>query len=336
MLMLVLFICTYANAQTAYEKATLVDNTYINTNIGASTPLDMNSVFPLNTAFGIKVGKNFSPIFGVNVEGTTWFNDNHFSTSNTFFKGTYVGVNGTVNLTNLFIDYNPNKKFELLTETGLGWIHYFNNAKYNENGVMTSESEDNYLGAKTGLVFAWNISNAWQFNVNPTVYWNLTKHDKVQFNKTDTQLALFVGFTYKFKTSNGTHNFKVYNIGELNNEINSLRAELAKKPAEVIKEVVKEKTIYTTSQYVVFFAQNSSELDDASETVLNSIDSNMIVDIKASSSPEGTKEYNLKLSQKRADVVKAYLQSRGVTINSADGIGVVSNTSNRVAVITIK
>lgn len=325
MLILVLFVCTYINAQTAYEKANFIDNTYIDTSMGVSTPLDMNSKFPLNTAFSAKVGKNFSPIFGMNIEGTTWFNDNHFANSKTFFKGIYVGVNGTVNLTNLFIDYNPNKKFELLTETGLGLIHNFN-----------SKDTLNYLGAKTGLIFAWNISNAWQFNINPTIYWNLTKNNKVQFNKTEAQLALFVGFTYKFKTSNGTHNFKVYNIGELNNEINSLRAELAKKPAEVIKEVVKEKTIYTTSQYVVFFAQNSSELDDASETVLNSIDSNMIVDIKASSSPEGTKEYNLKLSQKRADVVKAYLQSRGVTINSADGIGVVSNTSNRVAVITIK
>ena len=33
--------------------------------------------------------------------------------------------------------------------------------------------------------------------------------DAVQFGKQAAQLGLFVGLNYKFKTSNGTHNFKV-------------------------------------------------------------------------------------------------------------------------------
>ena len=56
----------------------------------------------------------------------------------------------------------------------------------------------------------------------------------------------------------------------------------------------------------------------------------------ATASPEGTAEYNKALSQRRADVVKAYLEARGVTVEKAEGLGVQGDASGRVSVVTVK
>lgn len=82
-------------------------------------------------------------------------------------------------------------------------------------------------------------------------------------------------------TSNGTHNFKVWNVGEMNNEINSLREQLNAKPKEVVKEVVREvikEVPTTTTQTVkvenlvfVTFAQAKYNLTNAAKNALNEI-----------------------------------------------------------------
>ena len=235
-----------ANAQIAYQKADFLDNVYVGLNGGVSSPLDFNSVTPFNAQAGVKVGKNWSPVFGTNIEGTAVFGDNHFADSHTFVKATYVGLNGTLNLTNLFLNYNPDKVFETSLEAGLGWIH-----NYHTPTPTNIDGHANYLGAKTGVILAWNIGNnkAWQLYAEPSVYWNLSKTDKIQFNKHNAQLAVSVGVVYKFKTSNKTHNFKVYNIydytsalKEARNRIDALEAqnaELSKRPTETYN-VVKE------------------------------------------------------------------------------------------------
>ena len=43
--------------------------------------------------------------------------------------------------------------------------------------------------------------------------------DHVVFNKDNAQLSLSAGIVYKFMTSNGTHNFKVWNVGAVNGEL---------------------------------------------------------------------------------------------------------------------
>ena len=66
--------------------------------------------------------------------------------------------------------------------------------------------------------------------------------DAVQFGKQAAQLGLFVGLNYKFKTSNGTHNFTIVTprdqaeIDALNAQINELRN---RKPEVITKEVVR-------------------------------------------------------------------------------------------------
>ena len=329
-----------ANAQIAYQKADFLDNVYVGLNGGVSSPLDFNSVTPFNAQAGVKVGKNWSPVFGTNIEGTAVFGDNHFADSHTFVKATYVGLNGTLNLTNLFLNYNPDKVFETSLEAGIGWIH-----NYHTPTPTNIDGHANYLGAKTGVILAWNIGNnkAWQLYAEPSVYWNLSKTDKIQFNKHNAQLAVSVGVVYKFKTSNKTHNFKVYNIYDYTSALEEARdriaaleaqnAELSKRPTEtynVVKETNKETVVYSQDVLTVSFLQNSAELTQDAKNILNKVGTSLPVKVIGSTSPEGTTRRNSELSVQRANAVADYLKSRGVNVISAEG-----NEHGRIAVITV-
>lgn len=329
-----------ANAQIAYQKADFLDNVYVGLNGGVSSPLDFNSVTPFNAQAGVKVGKNWSPVFGTNIEGTAVFGDNHFADSHTFVKATYVGLNGTLNLTNLFLNYNPDKVFETSLEAGLGWIH-----NYHTPTSTNIDGHANYLGAKTGVILAWNIGNnkAWQLYAEPSVYWNLSKTDKIQFNKHNAQLAVSVGVVYKFKTSNKTHNFKVYNIYDYTSALEEARdriaaleaqnAELSKRPIEtynVVKETNKETVVYSQDVLTVSFLQNSAELTQDAKNILDKVSASLPVKVIGSTSPEGTTRRNSELSVQRANAVAKYLKSRGVKVVSAEG-----NEHGRIAVVTV-
>ena len=325
-----------ANAQIAYQKADFLDNVYVGLNGGVSSPLDFNSVTPFNAQAGVKVGKNWSPVFGTNIEGTAVFGDNHFADSHTFVKATYVGLNGTLNLTNLFLNYNPDKVFETSLEAGLGWIH-----NYHTSTPTNIDGHANYLGAKTGVILAWNIGNnkAWQLYAEPSVYWNLSKTDKIQFNKHNAQLAVSVGVVYKFKTSNKTHNFKVYNIYDYTSALEEARdriaaleaqnAELSKRPTETYN-VVKETVVYSQDIITVSFLQNSAELTQDAKNILDKVSASLPVKVIGSTSPEGTTRRNSELSVQRANAVAEYLKSRGVEVVSAEG-----NEHGRIAVVTV-
>ena len=329
-----------ANAQIAYQKADFLDNVYVGLNGGVSSPLDFNSVTPFNAQAGVKVGKNWSPVFGTNIEGTVVFGDNHFAGSHTFVKATYVGLNGRLNLTNLFLNYNPDKVFETSLEAGLGWIH-----NYHTPTPTNIDGHANYLGAKTGVILAWNIGNnkAWQLYAEPSVYWNLSKTDKIQFNKHNAQLAVSVGVVYKFKTSNKTHNFKVYNIYDYTSALEEARdriaaleaqnAELSKRPTEtynVVKETNKETVVYSQDIITVSFLQNSAELTQDAKNILDKVGASLPVKVIGSTSPEGTTRRNSELSVQRANAVAEYLKSRGVEVVSAEG-----NEHGRIAVVTV-
>ena len=93
-----------ANAQIATENPKILDNTYISVEGGVATPLDMNSMFPLNTVVGLKLGKEITPIFGAEIVGQFFMNDNvkELAWSSAMVKGHYLGGNATLNLNNIF------------------------------------------------------------------------------------------------------------------------------------------------------------------------------------------------------------------------------------------
>lgn len=312
------------NAQIATQNSNALDNIYVGVTGGVSTPLDFNSVFPLNVNAGLVIGKEFNPYVGMNIEGLAMFNNNHFDNAETFVKAVNVGLNGTLNLSNTFAGYKGTPRaVEFGLVAGFGWLH-------------TWEVHANYLTAKTGVDVKFNLgkNKAHTIMLTPAVYWNLNKIGDVKFNKNHTQLALNVTYVYHFKTSNGTHHFKTYDVGAMTADINDLRARLdeceKREPKIVEKVIIKEVPQKDTtnavatahSEWGVKFAFNSAELTDDAKATLDKVPSGAEVSLEGFASPEGNAKYNQKLSQKRADAVAKYLTDKGVKIKSAVGKGV--------------
>jgi hypothetical protein len=337
------FVAVVGKAQTTVQTAKTFDNVYLGIEGGVSTPLTFDDLFPVNPMATLRLGKRFTPVWGAEVEGTSWFGsrsgyaDRFDGTTHNAFRGLYVGVNGTTNLTNLFKGYNGTPRgFELSTVVGTGWIHTFtpNNAdKYH-----------NYLGAKTGLDFNFNFgrNKAHTIAFRPAVLWNLSQPGNsggnLAFNKKGAELYLGLGYVYHFRTSNGTRHFKLYDVGGLNDEIGRLNAELAKKPKEVVREVVREVRVpeFLDNEIVVFFAKGSAELTDEAKAALNKVHG--VVSIYGFASPDGPKSVNDALSNRRAQVVADYLVNlpNHIRINACEGKGVQGETSGRVTIVTVK
>lgn len=327
------------NAQTAYQSAKVFDNVSIGVTGGISSPLNFNSVTPFNTNFGIRLQKDFTPVVGVQAEGLAFVNGNHFANDvNTWVKATNVGVNGVLNLSNLIGGYKGSPRvFEVSTVTGIGWLYKW-------------DTSSNYLSSKTGVDLAFNLGNEKQHSIvlTPAVYWNLSSGNGVEFNRNHAQLAVNVAYVYHFKTSNGTHHFKTYDIGAKNDEINKLKEELVsegKKNQSLIEKNTKlnsqlaalnSKGDTLNMKWVVEFEQGKSELSSkAKEELKNVIDAKKIVCVVAKASPEGSKDTNKKLSDERAAVVTKYLTDNGVTVKKSEGVGAESKYSNRVVLITL-
>lgn len=357
-------IAASASAQTVTESKTF-DNMYFGINTGVSTATKGHHwLQDFRPNLGVRLGRNFTPVFGLAAESNIYFKEVGRKQGGLHKTGTAVnGINtsllGTVNLTNWVGGYKGEPRcFEVSAVYGLGWGHVFSNAAdYNDNMNMFT--------SKAGLDFAFNLgkAKAWQLYVEPSMNWALNGTDKlklnankettnwydgVAYNLNKSAFQLNVGLVYKFKNSNGTHNFTIAQLRDqaeidaLNAQINDLRNELAKKPKEVVKEIVKEtpapapQEVKVENLVFVTFAQGKSLLTKEAKAALDGIAEGKHVQIVGTASPEGSKEINDKLSQARADVVGDYLKSRGIIVDEATGKGVQGTTSNRLAVVYVK
>jgi outer membrane protein OmpA-like peptidoglycan-associated protein len=320
-------------------QSNIFDNVYVGLNVGAGYKTVDGGAFwkNLNTTAGVRVGKWITPIWGVAVDGEAYFDNNPHPSTGTFIKASNISMLSTMNLTNLINGYDGEPKmFEIIPIAGLGWGHVY--------GDRIPSVKSNYLTTKFGIDFAFDLGKkkAWQVYVEPAIVYALNSSDKVQFNVNHSALRLSAGVIYKFKTSNKGHNFKLYDITAYENTIAQLKDELARKP-QVVEKIIQVPMPVTAAvekdnqenTWIVRFAFDSSELTNDAKTILDGIGQNAIVDIVAEATNEGSKNYNKKLSQKRADVVKNYLENRGLRVNSAVGVG-ASKTGSRIAVVKIK
>lgn len=342
-----------ASAQTV-EESKIFDNIYVGVNGGVATKMTQNNwLGNLNANAGLRLGRWFTPVFGLAVESNAYFNDragHQHAGAHTTVKFINTSLLGTVNLSNLFGGYKGQPRpFEVTAVYGLGWAHGFSHTDAGTTGHRFDA-----LTSKAGIDFAYNFGSdkQWQIYVEPSVIWDLDDNQGFQhaaaYNLNASAFQLNAGIVYKFKNSNGTHNFKIAQLRDqaeidaLNDQINSLKAELAKKPKEVVKEVVKEvaapapKEVKVENLVFVTFAQGKSALTKDAKAALDGVKEGSHVQIVGTASPEGSKELNDRLSQARADEVAKYLQDRGVVVDEATGKGVQGTTSNRLAVVYVK
>ena len=359
------------SAQTVAESKTF-DNIYVGINGGVATKTTGHKwLSDLDPNAGLRIGRYFTPVFGLAVEGNAYFSNKPWHSTGTAVRATNVSLLGTVNLSNLFGGYKGEPRaFEVSALYGLGWMHVFTNNKVVEN--LTS-GQRNRMTSKAALDFAYNFGSQkqWQVYVEPSINFAFLGKDRSKvltatgivnydvnynykavaqdgqpaYNINNSFVQLNAGVVYKFKNSNGTHNFTIVvprdqaEIDALNAQINELRN---RKPEVITKEVVKEVPAvkvkeFTVSDLVfVTFAQGKSALTNDAKAALNNVKEGVHVQVVGTASPEGSKELNDRLSQARADVVANYLKGRGVIVDEATGKGVQGVTSNRLAVVYVK
>ena len=324
------------NAQTVTESKTF-DNFYIGINGGAQVKTTGESwMNNLNSNAGLRIGRWFTPVFGLAAEGNVYFNDHYMPQSKTLARYMNVGLIGTVNLSNWFAGYKGEPRlFEVVPVFGFGWGHTFGTA------AGDNEKELNALTSKAGIDFTFNLgkAKAWQVYVEPSMNWALNGYgyEGVAYDINKSAFQLNAGIVYKFKNSNGSHNFTIVTprdqneIDGLNGQINNLRNDLNSKDSELaakdkqIKDLqnaldecnkkpkyVKPATA-TNLQPTVLFRQGKAVVDKSqmpnieliAQYMKNHADAK--VEIKGYASPEGNKDFNQALSQKRADAVKNVL-----------------------------
>ena len=363
------------SAQTVAESKTF-DNIYVGINGGVATKTTGHKwLSDLDPNAGLRIGRYFTPVFGLAIEGNAYFSNKPWGSTGTVVRATNASLLGTVNLSNRFGGYKGEPRtFEVSALYGLGWMHVFTNDKAVEN--LTS-GQRNRMTSKAALDFAFNFGSAkqFQFYVEPSINFAFLGQSKSKevvatgnplapvavadhqeygykaasqagqpaYNINNSFVQLNAGLIYKFANSNGTHNFTIVTprdqaeIDALNAQINELRN---RKPEVITKEVVKEvpaiKELSVSDLVFVTFAQGKSNLTREAKAALNNVKEGSHVQVVGTASPEGSKEINDRLSQARADVVANYLKSRGVNIDEATGKGVQGVTSNRLAVVYVK
>lgn len=344
------------SAQTVLESKTF-DNVYIGINGGLATKATGHAwLKDMNPNAGLRIGRNFTPVFGLAAESNVYFKNTNGHTTGTVVNGMNTSLLGTTNLTNLFGGYKGEPRmFELTALYGLGWGHVF--------GHPTENYKADMLTSKAALDFGFNLGQkkAWQLYIEPAMIWALNGngYQGVKYDVNRASFQLNVGLVYKFKNSNGSHNFVVAELRDqaeidiLNNKINDLRDELAGKDDEIadmdrqiaeLKQQLADCQNQTTTacerlQPVVIFRQGKSTIDRAQYASIELIAKYMKdnqdakVEIKGYASPEGSAKFNQKLSQARAEAVKKALVKR-YNISSdrieAKGMGATNKLSERV------
>lgn len=325
----------FAQEQTNYTcSSKFTDNVSVTVQGGVLTSFD--NFYSGHTAMApialVGVDKYVNPWFGVGVEARTLIGTGNGSyNTKTVFDWVNLSGYAKFNVLNMF-NYNGERRtFEPVVYTGLGWGH------------STACLHTNQATYRAGVELNLNLGKekAWGIVLNPSVVWGGMTDYKL--NKHNGSFEVTAGVVYHFKTSNGTRTFakpRLYSQSEID-ALNARIKELDSRPVAV-KEVIKNVPATNSTAnvnvvektYIVTFAKSKADLTNAAKANLDKITGTVV--IEASASPEGTTKFNQKLSEDRANAVKSYLESRGVKVTKATGLGVVGNESNRIAIVTVQ
>lgn len=348
-----LFIAATAIAVTANAQKTTTsahktgDNWYLGLKATALMPVKDRDIHGssvkttdfLDAGLGVRLGKNLNTVFGLVAETDATKTLKSEYATKTFVTNMDVNMLTSWNLSNFFLGYNGAPRvFELSALAGLGWGHIFG-----------ADVKTNDIHSKFALNMAFNLgkAKAWQIYAEPFLRYQLgswagnAESVSLKHNINRAYVGMSLGVNYKFRCSNGTHNFTIEQLRDqsevdaLNAIINSLRNELSAKDAQlatanrqnaqlqeivtnskktvapVVKEVVEKRcanlqpsVVFKVGQAVVENSQLAN-IEMIAKYMRNNPDA--IVKVSGYASPEGSPELNQRLSEKRADAVKDIL-----------------------------
>lgn len=207
---------------------------------------------------------------------------------------------------------------------------------------LTLSLDDNAVAGQlnSGIGIEWEIGSDWEliteFGYN--LFLNSELEGAVgagEVNGRDSYLSANLGFLWYFDKGEPSKYCQLYSglSQQVPDPVDYDRIEEMIKrhiPQEVVKEVVVEKPVVTSGKWVlvgVNFDFNSAKISpesypilyDAAKTLLSQSD--VRVEIQGYTDNIGSESYNMKLSQMRADAVKAYLQSKGIAASRLRAVG---------------
>jgi outer membrane protein OmpA-like peptidoglycan-associated protein len=356
-----------ANFAQGQEKALkqygFWDNWFIQGQIGGQYTFSEGNNGPasfgdkLSPTAALGVGKFFSPEVGARVQLGGW-------TSNNINMSTYKNygvkyLNGNVDalfsLTNIFLPYKEDRKFNLIGILGIGYVHGFKNSDENLHAT-------NSIAPRVGLQADYRLCKAWSINLEANG--NLLRDDFNGIsgdNSYDGTLNVLAGVTYRF----GKRGFATVDaadpalIQSLNDQINEQRAQIKEYKACCEKKSAEPKTIIKEApaakenlNSVVIFRIGKATIDPAQEVniyraaqYLKQNPDAKIAVASYSDKRTGTAAFNQKLSEKRSAAVVKVLktkygisESRLTVVNNGDKEQPFSdnNAWNRVTIMTSK
>ncbi len=305
------------------------DNMYISLGAGTQTFFtdhwntgdnSGNSKFTL--AMNFAVGKWFTPYIGGRISAMggalhyAWPMQADVMTHMRYF-GFYGDM--TFNLSNLIWGYNPDRFFSIVPFAGIGYNYAFKN---------TGTHEKTYaFPVSGGLTLNFRLSHYVDFflegraNILGDHFNGVTGGRQVE-----SIVSAVGGFTFKF----GRDRFKAFDpygeqavINDLNNKVNQLRAALDQcqsrecppcPEAVIVQETAVVEPCSQELTSAVRFSINSSKISDEEAVNVYNIaqwmndNPDCSITVAGYADKEtGTAEYNMQLSQKRAEAVKKIL-----------------------------
>lgn len=336
-----------ANAQEKEECQKKSSNIYVGAGIGAMSVINSGLNSPtLN--LNIKVGKYITPVWGVRAEvAGLWqsLENQEHKYYDYCKKFVEFNLDGTLSLTNLFMKYDANRKFNIYAFAGPTInissavsatqstkqnieIQYPNIEQSETSQVIQGtvnkgepQTERNYktdgakarIGATAGLGIDFNLNNKWainvesRFGVSPSIFgWGS------DCRTAEATGRLTIGAKYTF---NGVNFCKP--VSEKTIEKIVEKEVIKEVPVEIIKEIIKE--VPAEAAAAIFFKIGKSEISEEGmvniKLMAKTMKANPTTKYKVAGFADkgtGSVAGNQTLSEKRAQAVYDALVAEGV------------------------
>ena len=340
-----LFMVLPSVAQEKVQKQSKFgDNWYIQLQGGASYTFseaskDASFGNLVSPAVAVAVGKQFTPVFGLRLQGSGWQAKSQYMWQDATYKFNYIqGVlDGTFNFTNFFLPYEKDRVFNLTGLAGIGMLHVMHKDGIDPNNNGGRLDKANMVAPRVGLQADFLVSNNVSLNLEVTGNLLSDRFNGVRSGTNyDGMLTALAGITYHFNKRgfdfvdhvdpsvveelNRNLNEQRALVNQKDSKISDLERELAKKPTVVEEKAVEVEIEEVLMNAVVVFKLGKSDLQDNQEiNIFNAAkffqdnkDYNCVITGYADKAT-GNATINQKLSERRAEAVaKVMIEKFGI------------------------
>lgn len=195
------------------ETYKFMDNWFLGVQVGdmmswgSSTKYAEKWADKQNMALSAHIGKWVAPWMGFRVSAFYGHNSGFLQDPNTRY--TWLTYGGTydmlLNFSSLFFRYKESRKFDVIGILGEGLTH---TTDYSVKDERVTPAGKNFLAARIGLQFQYNINRKWEFHVEVTNNWINSKFDGQDLsNRYDGYVNVVAGVTFHLRNRDGSRNF---------------------------------------------------------------------------------------------------------------------------------